>query len=117
MRTLVAALALLVAQPEPRSPAPRSEPTAQAPENRLAPVAGPAASTHGPYASGDCAVCHAQEGKRVGPARMPASQVCLECHGELGSATEAKRMKHPAPGVACTSCHNPHNSRQRSLLL
>ena len=121
MRTLAAALALLLAPQaraaDPRAPAPRPEPTAEAPPSRLAPVSGATASVHGPYASGDCAVCHAQDEKRVGPARKPASPVCLECHGELGSAAEAKRMKHPAPGVACTSCHNPHNSARRSLLL
>jgi len=113
--TLALSLPLLSGAAEPVRP--RQEPTASAAPNRLAPVAGTASSTHGPFASGDCAVCHAVDGKRVGPARKPVSDVCLECHGEFGSSAEAKKMKHPTPGASCTNCHNPHNSARKSLLL
>jgi len=42
--------------------------------------------------------------------------VCLECHRELASLLEARKMRHPAPGDECTRCHNPHNSSKKNLL-
>ncbi|HVP66084.1 MAG TPA: cytochrome c3 family protein [Anaeromyxobacteraceae bacterium] len=120
----IAALALIAAAPlatlaqrAPPAGVPDREPTAAAAPNPLAPRDGPVASSHGPYVSGDCAVCHAEDGKRVGPARKPVNDVCLECHGEFGRAADAKGMRHPAPTRACTACHNPHNSPKKSLLL
>jgi len=120
MRNIALALAVLVpvAAAAQRPPSGRdAEPTATAARNPLAPRDGSVASSHGPFVSGDCAVCHAEDGKRVGPARKPVNDVCLECHGEFGNAAEVRKMKHPAPARACTGCHNPHNSARKSLLL
>jgi len=109
---------VLLAAAEPAPPArERREPTAEAAANPLAPVGGAALSTHGPFASGDCAVCHEPDGKRVGRARKPVAEVCLGCHRDLSSAAGAAKAGHPLPVTSCTDCHNPHNSLRKSLLL
>ncbi len=83
----------------------------------LAPIDSQAASTHSPFEAGDCAVCHRKPGG-PGPGKLAKSvnEVCFDCHDEFKGRV-ARTMRHPAPKDDCTSCHNPHNSRKRKLLL
>ena len=81
-------------------------------------------SSHAPYILGDCTVCHAPhrpvageslaEAALPGLAYGPVNERCLDCHGEL---FRAPPKAHPPRQSYCTTCHNPHNSRQPSLLL
>ncbi|HET6922917.1 MAG TPA: cytochrome c3 family protein [Anaeromyxobacteraceae bacterium] len=85
--------------------------------NRLAPVDSQAASTHSPFEAGDCATCHQKPGGG-GPGKLgkAVNEICFDCHDEFKGSL-ARKMRHPPPKDDCTSCHNPHNSRKRKLLL
>jgi predicted CXXCH cytochrome family protein len=83
---------------------------------RLAPIADvESASRHAPYEMGQCEVCHAGggNGRAPGPIVKPGNALCFDCHDEFKKAVTG----HPAAAGACTSCHSPHNSRKRKLLL
>jgi predicted CXXCH cytochrome family protein len=74
---------------------------------------------HGPYEQGACETCHARaDATDPGPAK--ASQAtCLSCHDEFSGMAPVrigKGKSHPIKGE-CVSCHNPHNSRKKKLLL
>jgi predicted CXXCH cytochrome family protein len=80
-------------------------------------------SSHAPFILGDCSACHSapanavdgmQGNPRPGPAYAPVNENCVSCHGEL---FRAPPPRHPPQQSFCTTCHNPHNSRLRSLLL
>lgn len=80
-------------------------------------------SSHAPYSAGDCTACHVSDapvaGQSAEEARLhmrlirPVNERCASCHREL---FRAPPRNHPPELAACTSCHDPHNSRQRSLL-
>lgn len=80
-------------------------------------------SAHAPYILGDCAVCHIAPTPAAGePADQrpyalvvrPVNQHCVSCHREL---FRMPPPNHPPEQAFCTSCHDPHASRQKSLLL
>lgn len=81
-------------------------------------------SAHAPFSAGDCTACHAPAPKAaepsagatlaVGPAFKPVTDHCHSCHGDM---FRAPPKGHPPEGAFCFSCHNPHTSRQKSLLL
>jgi predicted CXXCH cytochrome family protein len=73
------------------------------------PWGGKAASSHAPYAAGDCSLCHLQrEDGYVGPLLEGGDAPCLSCH------EEARRHVH-APRN-CVACHNAHEALRRKLL-
>jgi predicted CXXCH cytochrome family protein len=79
-----------------------------------------AVSTHGPYEAGACDTCHERaNAKDPGKALKVTNDLCFDCHDDFksGSAVKLEKTKHPSGSVACTKCHNPHNSRKRKLLL
>ena len=86
--------------------------------------AGEERSAHAPYSAGDCSACHAkrvavegespEEAKLPGPALEPVNRQCVACHEEL---FKNPPVRHPTAQAFCVTCHNPHNSRGRSLLL
>ncbi len=65
-----------------------------------------AVSSHAPFASGDCTVCHrvakGQSAIETGDA------LCLTCHEEASKHTHAPRK--------CARCHNSHDSTRPKLL-
>lgn len=81
-------------------------------------------SAHAPWISGDCAVCHkpvqphaaltAEEAARKMPVIGPVNEHCVSCHREL---FRRPPKGHPPEQAFCASCHDPHASRQKSLLL
>jgi predicted CXXCH cytochrome family protein len=85
--------------------------------------AGKEKSAHAPWLAGDCWACHkpgpAVPGETPEEARQhmqilaPANDRCATCHGEL---FRKPPRGHPPAQAFCTSCHAPHNSKQRSLL-
>ncbi len=83
-----------------------------------------ARSAHAPYITGDCKVCHKNgepvPGEDEEQARVhlqtvrPVNEHCVSCHAEL---FRAPPRGHPPQQAFCASCHDPHASRQRKLLL
>ena len=75
-----------------------------------------AASTHGPFEMGECAICHdARDKKSPGRLLKAGAALCFECHEDFKAPVKG----HPrlAAGGTCTTCHSPHNSRKKKLLL
>ena len=106
---LIAALALLAAAPTLRAQAP----------SPLAPHAAAAtpASTHAPYAAGECKLCHqSADPKKPGPVVKKTPELCLDCHDEFLGVLGRPHTHMPAR-QDCTLCHNPHNAVQPKLLL
>jgi len=87
----------------------------------LAPLSGvDAASSHEPYLSGDCAVCHdpaAPSADSPGKVYDELSGRCVDCHGELAEAVKSSRLVHAPTLTGCVACHNPHDSPHAGLLL
>lgn len=79
--------------------------------------------SHAPYASGQCAICHiaAADGKKSGknPGKIPkdVNALCANCHEDMEKALKASKVVHAPVMAGCTTCHNPHNSVNKSLLL
>ena len=92
---------------------------ARAEGSRLAPIPKEeAASTHGPYEMGACETCHQRhDAANPGAALKVSNDLCFECHDEFkGSApVKMERSVHPTTKAACTTCHNPHNSKKKKL--
>ena len=87
---------------------------------RLAPIPrDQAVVTHGPYEQGACDTCHARaDAADPGPAQV-TRETCLGCHDEFQGKAPVRLTKnknHPVKGE-CVSCHNPHNSKKKKLLL
>ncbi|MBI5478923.1 MAG: cytochrome C [Deltaproteobacteria bacterium] len=84
---------------------------------RLAPVPKGAASTHAPYGSGECGMCHKNnDPKNPGPALKTGSEMCFGCHDELKTALKRRKVHSPTK-QDCGKCHNPHNSTHPKLLV
>lgn len=92
---------------------------AAAAEGRLAPIPRTeAVSTHGPFEMGACDTCHERSDPKNPGATLKASEdLCFECHDEFRSAAPVKieRALHPLAKAGCTTCHNPHNSKNKKL--
>ncbi len=79
----------------------------------------PSAQAH-PPAEKNCLTCHrfTKEGEKTQVA-LAASQpdLCLSCHKGLSKpASLTLTGAHPPVGDQCTSCHEPHASREKHLL-
>jgi len=73
--------------------------------------------SHAPYEAGDCSLCHQRsDPKNPGPIVKGVNELCTSCHEEFAEVKERK-FRHPPAEAACTNCHNPHNSRERKLLV
>ena len=87
--------------------------------SRLAPIPNAeATSTHGPYEMGACETCHQRhDAANPGPALKVTNDLCFECHDEFKGTSPVKMESavHPTTKAACTTCHNPHNSRKKKL--
>ena len=75
-------------------------------------------TSHPPFESGDCAVCHNGPNDRNPFAiTMPIGELCGMCHGDVVAAAEDAPFPHvPAGGGDCVSCHNPHTGVGQALL-
>lgn len=79
-----------------------------------------AVSTHGPFEAGACEICHERaNAKNPGKALKVTNELCFDCHDDFksGSPVKLDKSKHPSGTMACTGCHNPHNSKKRKLLM
>ena len=77
--------------------------------------------THGPVAVGECAICHGTaprhkdkpERNKFAPI-ADAGTICFECHDKF----KASKFMHTSVAEGeCVSCHNPHGSDFKFLLL
>lgn len=90
-------------------------------------------SAHSPAADGDCIICHDPHGSESGFSLKKGGvpRLCISCHNEnMKNHTHpyegkpGRRIKLP-PNIlldsegnwTCTSCHNPHASESRHLLV
>lgn len=72
-------------------------------------------STHEPFASGMCDVCHniGAEGKIE--VKGQTKKICLVCHSSLVAKEDT--IKHSGYDMLeCVDCHNPHTSGEKWLL-
>jgi predicted CXXCH cytochrome family protein len=77
-----------------------------------APVAIPH-TFHPPFHDQTCTECH--ESKFSQKMKGPMNTVCFACHDDF---LEKAKVKHaPAESGECTSCHDPHESPNKKLLL
>ncbi|HSM92572.1 MAG TPA: cytochrome c3 family protein [Anaeromyxobacteraceae bacterium] len=77
-------------------------------------------SIHPPFVDGACQDCHDAHGsKQRALLRLPASDLCSECHPEVkASLTEKGAIAHdPVKDGSCLDCHRGHGSDQRALLV
>jgi len=101
--------------------------------------AGLQAEMHSPYAEGECSSCHNMPDKggtssgnssmpslSTGQASgsgwlvMPVEELCIECHTDKTEefAEENDMEIHgPVATGECTTCHHPHRSKYKHLLL
>lgn len=93
--------------------------------------AGPYA--HGPYAANGCEQCHEMasgagysfgssvdvDKKSIVPGEfiLPPEQLCTACHATKGlAAAQAGGLILHGPAWSCTTCHDPHTSKESALL-
>lgn len=68
-----------------------------------------AASSHAPYAAGDCGGCHVKRSDGyAGELKEPGDELCVACHEDARHHVHAPRK--------CARCHNAHNSERPKLL-
>src|SRR5512140_1474297 len=84
----------------------------------VAPLKSGAVSTHVPFGTGECSLCHVvkKDGKGGGPLLRPGNQTCYFCHEDVKKVMESGRFQHKT-AQARTNCHSPHNSVNPKLLL
>jgi predicted CXXCH cytochrome family protein len=117
----VAALALLLgpaaaAAGAPAAPDRYRYPTTRKANQKPLPPGVKAGSAMAPFSNGDCAICHlSSDPKNPGPTKRAGNALCYVCHEEFQEIM-ARAVKHPPSVVACTNCHNAHNSLEKKLL-
>jgi len=88
---------------------------------------------HGPFGAVACNLCHLDPADRKfgvsvrAPTSRPGRQLafpeeslCVGCHSEMAAAEVAAAglWQHgPVASGACTSCHNPHKTKRRYMLM
>jgi predicted CXXCH cytochrome family protein len=72
---------------------------------------------HGPFAGGDCSVCHVGHDGPPPHLRRADASLCLECHVGARKARARGRSHHaPFETGRCWSCHDPHGAPREHLL-
>jgi len=91
-------------------------------------------TVHPPVAAGDCGTCHAPHASaHTAHLRRPIVETCAMCHPDrlsgrhvfaawgLGGSHPVRGMLDPSAAdgreLACTSCHDPHSSTRKALLI
>lgn len=73
----------------------------------------PSIYKHVPYAENECNSCHDKNFLGVYVETQPA--LCYQCHEDFNESY--KSLHGPVKGGYCTSCHNPHKSKNPNLLV
>ena len=91
-------------------------PATNAPAKAPAPPPPPQLVIHPPYAKRDCTACH--ESQYSQKMKGKPGEVCFTCHQETQKNFAAAKVKHqPVENGECVSCHAPHNSANKKLLV
>lgn len=74
---------------------------------------------HSPAEEEFCDACHevAGDGDTFSVTVNNTSEICLECHTEIGERMSAGNLHPILEAEACSLCHNPHSSDQPRFLL
>lgn len=72
----------------------------------------PAFSEHGPYAAKLCTACHASPTSNTFV--VPREELCQHCHD---LQLDKKYIHGPIASGGCVSCHDPHSSKYRYMLV
>jgi len=71
---------------------------------------------HPPYGKRECTACH--ESQYSQKMKGKPGEVCFTCHQETQKSFAAAKVKHqPMENGECVSCHSPHNSANKKLLI
>ena len=73
----------------------------------------PVMIVHPPYKDKQCASCHDQS--KMGKLNQSMPDVCYQCHDNFSD--KYKVLHGPVGGGQCTTCHNPHMSENKNLLV
>lgn len=80
-----------------------------------------AAKLHPPFEEGSCTACHRQPLFDRIRLRNRGEKLCTSCHGEFDPPADGGSVHAALQGArgraGCLSCHSPHMSPQRKLLL
>ena len=68
---------------------------------------------HVPYKENECTACH--DASAPGTMAFSQAEVCYTCHTDF--KTKYEYVHGPVAGGFCTSCHAPHLSKNKKLLL
>lgn len=77
-----------------------------------APLGRTFASEHGPYGAKLCGACH--DAQAVNALVVSGDRLCARCHD---LALDKQYVHGPVADGGCLSCHDPHSSPYRHLLL
>ncbi len=82
------------------------------------------ATLHAPFSEGNCKSCHRPPFAGRIRLRSRGEKLCVSCHGDLafdrgdaGSKMVHAAMRGERGQAGCLSCHDPHMSRHRKLLV
>jgi predicted CXXCH cytochrome family protein len=68
---------------------------------------------HYPYMEKECLSCHDEDSKSEIVMKQP--DLCYMCHDDYSNIYST--VHGPVSGGYCTSCHNPHMSKEKKLLI
>lgn len=68
---------------------------------------------HGPYQYKECNSCH--DLNSIGNMIIDEPELCYQCHTDYNELYP--EIHGPVDGGFCTSCHNPHSSKEPALLV
>jgi predicted CXXCH cytochrome family protein len=78
------------------------------------------ARQHPPFGARQCEKCHqTPQGGKVKLAAASVSELCEGCHVQFKKRFEEAQVQHTALQIdddSCSTCHNPHATREPSLL-
>lgn len=72
----------------------------------------PKLTVHLPYQEKKCNNCH--EKSSMGKLKIQQPDLCYQCHNDYKD--EYVKVHGPAAGGYCTTCHNPHQSKEKKLV-
>lgn len=76
------------------------------------------AVTHPPFAQGRCGSCHQVNAPDPRQTILSGKDLCLTCHAKLAQTDLRRKQIHvPVEAGLCTTCHSPHASALKALLV